>query len=654
MATWKPYRISDIVTEIDEEKFVLPVIQRSLVWTEEKMELLYDTVLKGNSFGGIMVIEEEKGTRPLFSYRPFTKDGNFIASKEVEKLFQTQSFVIDGQQRLQSFYIGLKGSINGKELYFDLFSDYNSEFEFRFSKMLKDLPKSSKEIAERPITKYFWYSAKELLKKLRETNDDDDISEEIILSNNIQNNEEKEYICKNIRTFYKNIVSAESLGISKVTINKKLPEIENRQRIVELFRRLNDGGTRLSSFDLVASVLKGFSWEMEGFLREMLEDNKEIGLSQENLIKLIFLLQDNHNKEMASIEVSDAEFAIANKERIRIVIKVLKDFLKRTYLYDYYKDENRSFIPLFFIAYHLFHKDISNKEMERYFDNYDTSNEDFPLMKDWIFHSLLNGVFRSKGAGWIPYSTGIRKILNVVKEYKNKLFPTDKLFSIYREHPIIFTKDYLIDNDYDRLEDLDKSLIFYLIYGKIIRTSDIDHIMPKNILLKKGYDLEEINSIKNFQLLDSRTNQFDKNGKSFFDWVSNPIYVKDLSGYLKIHLIPSNEAIWREENFREFIEERRKLILKRIRTFCSKIIQSVLSSIPEKEDSIKSNYENYKEKTKSIYPNAYEKWTEEDDKKLASLYAEKKSIKELCDIFGRNEGGIQSRIEKLGLEGKYN
>ena len=489
---------------------------------------------------------------------------------------------------------------------------------------------------------------------LKDTDDEEIVADEIILNNDIEEKNEKDHIGKNIKAFYKNIISSESLGISKVTINKKLPEIDNRQRIVELFRRLNDGGTKLSSFDLVASILKGFSWEMESFLREMLQDNEDIGLSQENLIKLIFLLQDNYNKEMASIEASDAQFAIANKERIRIVIKALKDFLKRTYLYDYYKDENRSFIPLFFIAYHLFHKDISNKEVERYFDNYDTSNEDFPLMKDWILHSLLNGVFRSKGAGWIPYSTGIRKILNVVKEHKNKLFPTDKLFSIYREHPIIFTKDYLIDNDYDRLEDLDKSLIFYLIYGKIIRTSDVDHIMPKNILLKKGYDLEEINSIKNFQLLDSRTNQFDKNGKSFFDWVSNPIYVKDLNGYLKIHLIPSNEALWKEENFREFIEERRKLILKKIRTFCSKIIQSVLSSIPEKRDSVKSNYENYKEKTKAIYPNAYEKWTEEDDKKLASLYAEKKSIKELCDIFGRNEGGIQSRIEKLGLEGKYN
>lgn len=654
MATWKPYRISDIVIDIDEEKFVLPVIQRSLVWTEEKMELLYDTVLKGNSFGGIMVIDEDKESKPLFSYRPFTKDGNFIESKEVEKLRQQQSFVIDGQQRLQSFYIGLKGSINGKELYFDLFSDYNSLFEFKFEKNEKDLPKTSKEIEDRVITKYFWYPAKELLRMLKDTDDEEIVADEIILNNDIEEKNEKDHIGKNIKAFYKNIISSESLGISKVTINKKLPEIDNRQRIVELFRRLNDGGTKLSSFDLVASILKGFSWEMESFLREMLQDNEDIGLSQENLIKLIFLLQDNYNKEMASIEASDAQFAIANKERIRIVIKALKDFLKRTYLYDYYKDENRSFIPLFFIAYHLFHKDISNKEVERNFDNYDTSNEDFPLMKDWILHSLLNGVFRSKGAGWIPYSTGIRKILNVVKEHKNKLFPTDKLFSIYREHPIIFTKDYLIDNDYDRLEDLDKSLIFYLIYGKIIRTSDVDHIMPKNILLKKGYDLEEINSIKNFQLLDSRTNQFDKNGKSFFDWVSNPIYVKDLNGYLKIHLIPSNEALWKEENFREFIEERRKLILKKIRTFCSKIIQSVLSSIPEKRDSVKSNYENYKEKTKAIYPNAYEKWTEEDDKKLASLYAEKKSIKELCDIFGRNEGGIQSRIEKLGLEGKYN
>ena len=565
MATWKPYRISDIVIDIDEEKFVLPVIQRSLVWTEEKMELLYDTVLKGNSFGGIMVIDEDKESKPLFSYRPFTKDGNFIESKEVEKLRQQQSFVIDGQQRLQSFYIGLKGSINGKELYFDLFSDYNSLFEFKFEKNEKDLPKTSKEIEDRVITKCFWYPAKELLRMLKDTDDEEIVADEIILNNDIEEKNEKDHIGKNIKAFYKNIISSESLGISKVTINKKLPEIDNRQRIVELFRRLNDGGTKLSSFDLVASILKGFSWEMESFLREMLQDNEDIGLSQENLIKLIFLLQDNYNKEMASIEASDAQFAIDNKDKIKATIIALKKFLKNARLYEYYKDENRSFIPLFFIAYHLFHKDINNQQIENYFDNFETSNEDFPLMKQWIFHSLLNGVFRSRGAGWIPYRTGIKKILETIKEYKNQKFPVKKLFEVYINHPIAFTTDYLTNDNFDKLDELDSSFIYYLIYGKAIRVNDIDHIMPKSILEKKKYDLWDINSIKNFQLLDYGTNRGDKNAKSFFEWISNPKYVKNKEEYLKIHLIPTNEEFWEEENFKDFIEERRKLIIEKIR-----------------------------------------------------------------------------------------
>jgi len=565
MATWKPYRISDIVIDIDEEKFVLPVIQRSLVWTEEKMELLYDTVLKGNSFGGIMVIDENKESKPLFSYRPFTKDGNFIESKEIEKLRQQQSFVIDGQQRLQSFYIGLKGSINGKELYFDLFSDYNSLFEFKFEKNEKDLPKTSKEIEDRVITKCFWYPAKELLRMLKDTDDEEIVADEIISNNKIEEKNEKDHIGKNIKAFYKNIISSESLGISKVTINKNLPEIDNRQRIVELFRRLNDGGTKLSSFDLVASILKGFSWEMESFLREMLQDNEDIGLSQENLIKLIFLLQDNYNKEMASIEASDAQFAIDNKDKIKATIIALKKFLKNARLYEYYKDENRSFIPLFFIAYHLFHKDINNQQLENYFDNFETSNEDFPLIKQWIFHSLLNGVFRSRGAGWIPYRTGIRKILETIKEYKNQKFPVKKLFEVYVNHPITFNTDYLTNNNFDKLDDLDSSFIYYLIYGKAIRTNDIDHIMPKSILEKKKYDLWDINSIKNFQLLDYGTNRGDKNAKSFFEWISNPKYVKNKEEYLKIHLIPTNEEFWKEKNFKSFIEERRKLIIEKIR-----------------------------------------------------------------------------------------
>jgi len=559
MAIWKTYRIADIVAEIADEKFVLPVIQRPLVWTEEKMELLFDTLLKGDSFGGVMVIEEERDSKPLFNYRPFTKDGDSISSRQVDKLTQLQNFVIDGQQRLQTFYIGLKGSFNGKVLYFDLYSDYNTEFEFKFENDKKKLLSHSKDNEYRAIPEHNWYLASGLLKRLKDTNDEDQVVTEIINAQRIIDDNYKTHITKNVKAFYKNVITAETLGISKVVINKSLDETANRQRIVELFRRLNDGGTKLSSFDLVASILKGFAWEMESFLRETLENYEEIGLSQDNLIKLIFILQDNHNKEMASIDADDANFAINNRERIKCTLKALKDFLIHAKIYDYYKEGNRSFIPLFFIAYHIYHKQIDNKSVTSYFDNYDAGNSEFPLLKKWLFHSLVNGVFRSKGAGWIPYKTGVRKILNEIKDHKNKDFPLEALFQVYTNHPVTFTTQYDVTN----LDQLDSSFVYFLMYdqAKTIRINDIDHIMPKSILENLKYDWAKINSIKNFQLIDYGTNRGEKNGKSFIIWINNPTYVSDKSAFVKVHLIPTNELLWTEDKFEEFIYERAKLIL---------------------------------------------------------------------------------------------
>ena len=59
------------------------------------------------------------------------------------------------------------------------------------------------------------------------------------------------------------------------------------------------------------------------------------------------------------------------------------------------------------------------------------------------------------------------------------------------------------------------------------------------------------------------------------------------------------------------------------------------------------------EKIREAHPNAYAKWAKEDDDKLELLYCEKTTVKELCDIFGRNRGAILSRIKKLELREKY-
>lgn len=567
MATWKAYRVYDVINDIDEERFVLPVIQRSLVWTENKMELLFDTLLKGDSFGGIMVIEEERDTKPLFNYRPFTKDGEFIPSKQVDELRQNQNFVIDGQQRLQSFYIGLKGTINGKNLFFDLFSDFNSEYEFKFEKDQNKLPKFSKENAERAIPEHLWYPVKDLLRRLKDVGDEDQVASEISQKLNLDDEKKQFAIGKNVKAFYRNVISNDTIGVSKVSINKSLPELDNRQKIVELFKRLNDGGTRLSSFDLVASILKGYSWEMEGFLKEVLSEYGDIGLDQDNLIKLIFLLQDNTNKEMAAIEAKDAEFAIQNQDRIKATIKATRDFLLHSKVFDYYKEGNQSFIPLFFIAYHLYHKDLTNEQIVNYFTTYETKNSDFLNLQSWLYLSLLNGVFRSKGAGWIPYKTGIKRILGIVKNYKNKPFPTNEIFELYANQLHFFSLKPTVDN----LDSFDKSFLYYLMYGRqrTVRTNDIDHIMPKNILEKLGFEWESINSIKNYQLLDFGTNRGEKNGKAFTDWVNNANYVQDKGFYVETHLIPNSEEIWTEDKFLEFSRSRGDIIISKLNEYLS-------------------------------------------------------------------------------------
>ena len=562
MATWKAHRVADIVNDIEEERYVLPVIQRELVWTEDKMVLLFDSLLKGNSFGSIIVIEEEKGSKPLFAYRNFSRDGNQMSSQNKMSLSQTQYFVIDGQQRLQSFYIGLKGSYNSKSLFFDLFSDYESEYEFDFAVEESNLPPKTKE--ERRIKECFWVPAKDLLRMLKDADDDEFVSARFIQENNLSADDvKKKYLEKNVKAFYKNVVNSETVGVAKVTVNKYLSEVENKQKIVELFRRLNDGGTKLSAMDLVASTLKGFDYTMEGFLRSMERDYADIGLSPENLIKLIFLLQDNNTKEMASIESSDAEYAVSKMERIKNTMKSVRDFLMYSKTYEFFKESNRSFVPLFFIAYHLFHKNLNDKQILSYWNNWETTNEDFKPMKKWLYHSLLNGVFKSRGAGWIPYKTGIRKILDCIKKHKNKVFPLQDLLDIYKNHPLNnYTENYKSDN----LDFLDNQFVFFIMYDctKAIRVNDVDHIMPKNILLAKGFDRNKVNSIKNKQLLDLITNRGEKNGKPFAQWVNNPNSVGDKSTYVKYHLIPTDEAIWLEDKFPEFSEERAKLILEKI------------------------------------------------------------------------------------------
>ena len=555
--------VAEAVNQIVDQEMVLPVIQRRLVWTEEQMENLFDTLLRQDSFGGIMVIEEEKGRTPMFVCRRFTEDGEDVKSvPRPEPWDKTTKIVIDGQQRLQSFYIGLCGHLRGRQLFMNLAADARQmDFELRFAADPASLPKTTRaeDGAQRPN---LWFPLASLYARMNDVRNDRTVAEGIIADKAVEDMDLQRRVEENARAFYFGVFGESAVGISKVQMNRGLDPVQNRRRIVELFRRLNDGGTRLSSFDLMASVLKSADWRMEGFLDDMLEKHKELSIGQDELIKLIFILQDKWAKEVSDVEDADANFAIGNRERISAALDAMSAFLHQAGLHEWFRSPARSVIPLYCIAYHYYHRAEDLDGLRNLLNKFDVKSADFAAAKRWIVFSILCGVFRSRGAGWIASRTGLHLLCGELRQHKGQVFPCQALFDIYRQR-LHFFSDAV---NALTLGQFDWHFVFYLLYngGRIVREQDFDHIHPKSLLAKAGVDQERIEGMPNFQLLDSSTNRGVKNDSELREWIEN--HVEERQIYLSRHLIPPDENLWHTDEFERFIKARQALMIEKLQT----------------------------------------------------------------------------------------
>lgn len=557
MAGWKTKTVNEVVSKIRAGKFVLPVIQRRLVWREDAMTKLFDTLLKEHSFGAIIVLKEEAGRLPLFEAREFTDDGEPRKSHPQTNLLEDeQFFVIDGQQRLQTFYIGLCGSFVGKQLYFDLYSDFQrAEFDFKFALPARRRASVNRERAERPIAEAeiqtvgecLWYPVGDLYEKLSLLGGNvRKIVDEIIREENVDADNKREHIRENIARFNRNIFDLENIGISEVNIDSTTDPIENRQRMVELFRRLNSEGTRLNALDLVASRLKGFDNRMEDFLDRIVRENVDIRLTQDEAIKLIMTLQDKPLASVSDLDIDGekfAGFALDNADKIRATLANVRDFLRRTRDYGWFAlSSARSPVPLYLLAYRFHH---------------DESRRDFGQMRRWLRLSLLNGIFR-RGCGWTPSERGLKLLHDVLKNSRGKNFPTEELFDVCKKNLHAFRTDITGAN----LDDLSRDYVFYLMYDAADFSSPV-HIQPRSRLtpsLCKRCGISEamIDSVANLHLLN-RDEALDKGERRLRDWIA-----RTDQHYLTRHLIPADENLWKPGNFKKFLAARAQMIADKI------------------------------------------------------------------------------------------
>ncbi len=73
MAQWETKYIREVIQEINDNSIVLPVIQRNLVWDEEKMELLFELLAQGKFLWRDHGIGGGKGQRAFICLPHFFK-----------------------------------------------------------------------------------------------------------------------------------------------------------------------------------------------------------------------------------------------------------------------------------------------------------------------------------------------------------------------------------------------------------------------------------------------------------------------------------------------------------------------------------------------------------------------------------------------------
>jgi len=95
--------------------FWLPNIQRPFVWSEDQICRLFDSIMREYPISTLLVWR----TTSTIRRRKFIdnwKDSLRLSDFYVPEDPKRKGLVLDGQQRLQSLFIGLCGSFEGREL----------------------------------------------------------------------------------------------------------------------------------------------------------------------------------------------------------------------------------------------------------------------------------------------------------------------------------------------------------------------------------------------------------------------------------------------------------------------------------------------------------------------------------------------------------
>lgn len=581
MAYETPLKISEVVQKISNNKFVLPSIQREYVWDTEQIETLFDSLMQGYPIGAFLFWEIDKEYIEKFDFYEFLRnyhERNSVHNKKIDLKGSPDGVtaILDGQQRLTSIYIGLKGSFAYKlkhkqknnanayparKLYLNLLAeanDDNKKYDFRFL-----IPRDVKNDENN-----HWFEVGKILNMKDISDKDDYLEDNVRYRDNLPccSKEQSRFASRTLSQLY-NIIN--ELG----TVCYYREQSKELDKVLNIFVRVNSGGTKLSYSDLLLSIASA-QWdtydareEITDFVDEVNVSGKGFKINKDFIMRSMLVLTDlevafkvkNFNKEnTAKIE--------KNWDNIKCAIRQTVSLVSSFGYSGETLSSNSALIP---IAYYLLRKGIPDNFV--YSSKY---KEDRDKIKKWLISALLKKQFSGQPANMI------HTIRDIIKSNTTDQFPLEKIIEKFKgtDKSIVFTDDdideYLVNLRYGKSETLSTLMLLYPSLD-FANNFHIDHMYPKSkfnkaYLSKMGVPAEDIpkymdavNDISNLQLLDGVANE-EKNDKDFNKWFNEKYQTEsEREEQRNKHYMPNIEYSY--FNFMDFISQRRELIKSQLK-----------------------------------------------------------------------------------------
>ena len=565
-----PITISSVIKSIERNEYLLPAIQREFVWSHRQIEWLFDSIMQGYPISSFLFWRVEGSTKADYKFYQFLKEYKQRYGTH-NKEFSTAhhmdfTAVLDGQQRLTSLYIGLCGSYAYRK---PRVKEANTDIVYPPRYLCLNIEESLKNNEDGKIFEFKFLKETDIMHSQTSWFK---VSEIYSLSNFFDFNQ---YLnSHNISSEFaqRTLASLHEVIHTKNIINFFLEKDQNIDKALNIFIRINSGGEKLNSSDLIMSFAVA-NWERKDARREIhnLVDNikdKGFSISKDFVLKTFLYLYSKDIKfKVANFSKENAIEFEREWVNIRDTILSVFDLVKSFGFNDFTLTSKNALIP---IIYYLYHKKIYT-----YFDTKVAYSDDRTIVKKWLHVILIKRVFGNTSDNVL---TQIRRaftsdISKVAIEFDTQKFPIDSINSNLRKD-IGITDEFIEDILLTQKDDIYAFSILALLYPNLdYKNNDFekDHLHPISKYeclsedLKKQYGLKNYNSLKNLQMLDANENASKNNG-DLSSWVEKETKeenAKDRISFLKNHLIPDVDLGL--DNFDEFITKRTEMLHEKLK-----------------------------------------------------------------------------------------